>query len=245
MTIPDPIPRRPDAGEGALLFAANRAAVAFTIARWLLHDLRNPVQMLSLLPDLVDADTGVLDPTASSALGGAVERLHEASVLLDELLRQPPPPGDLEPIDLTTALDYVSRLGVRPRMGVQLQVDPVPPGLPAARGLDYWITQIVLNLILNSVESTADREAGIVTVRVDHVGSHLRIAVRDDGPGIPAAVRETLFDVGVTTKRYRPVVAGLGLPVARMLAEAMGGTVRVGSTGEAGTVMEALIGTWA
>lgn len=226
------------------MLAANRAALAFNIARWLIHDQRNPVQMLSLLPDLVDPDTGALDLTARGALSGAVDRLHESTNLLDELLRQPPPFHEPGPVELASVLDYVSRLGVRPRMGVSIRVEPLPVGLPAVRGLEYWITHVVLNLVLNAVEAMAEREAGDVAVRVELAGDLVRLTVHDDGPGIPEAVRPRLFEPYVSTKRYRPLVAGLGLAVSRMLAESMGGTVRVSSTGPAGTVVEATIGVW-
>jgi signal transduction histidine kinase len=50
--------------------------------------------------------------------------------------------------------------------------------------------------------------------------------VSDQGPGIPAGFEEKVFEVGFTT-RTGPLHTGMGLPVARHLAEQAGGTVRI------------------
>jgi signal transduction histidine kinase len=92
------------------------------------------------------------------------------------------------------------------------------------------LAQAVRNLARNAIEHTTDK-TGLVRLEVDQVrpGS-IRFAVVDDGPGIPTAERERVFERfhRVDSDRSRASGgAGLGLAIVRAVAEAHGGTVRV------------------
>jgi signal transduction histidine kinase len=71
----------------------------------------------------------------------------------------------------------------------------------------------LLNLALNAIEAAGP--GGEVELRVSGEGGQARIDVRDDGPGPPAEIAETLFDPFVTA---RPEGVGLGLALARQVA---------------------------
>jgi len=85
----------------------------------------------------------------------------------------------------------------------------------------------LLNFLQNAVEAFegADRPDRRVVLTTRAEGDALVYAVRDFGPGIPAAVREQLFSAFFTTKGSRGT--GIGLMSARKLAEEMGGTLAV------------------
>jgi signal transduction histidine kinase len=76
------------------------------------------------------------------------------------------------------------------------------------------LKQILLNLIRNAVEAGA----GEIRITAGRNGAGLAIAVEDDGPGIPDAVRQRLFEPFLTTKAAG---SGLGLSIARKLATAL------------------------
>ena len=65
-------------------------------------------------------------------------------------------------------------------------------------------------------------------------GGFVRIVVRDDGPGVPEAIREKLFDPYVSTKSGRH--SGLGLSVVYNTIQSMQGTIFCESTPGEGTV---------
>jgi signal transduction histidine kinase len=75
-------------------------------------------------------------------------------------------------------------------------------------------------------------------------GEVVEIVVRDNGPGIPAAVLDQIFEPFVTTKEPGKGT-GLGLAVAARLIDAMGGTIRVVSVEGRGTEFTIVLPAWA
>jgi len=92
-------------------------------------------------------------------------------------------------------------------------------------GDDALLRQLVTNLIDNAVRYTAT--GGTVTVTVKTEGAFVTIAVSDTGPGIAADDRARVFErfVRLDAARSGTPGAGLGLPIARWIAEQHAGTV--------------------
>jgi signal transduction histidine kinase len=88
------------------------------------------------------------------------------------------------------------------------------------------IEQVVLNLLRNAIEAVRalppERRRVSVETATDREG-RATLAVSDLGEGVPAEIREKLFDAFVTTK---PGGLGLGLSICRSVIEAHGGTIR-------------------
>ncbi|HEX2500732.1 MAG TPA: ATP-binding protein, partial [Methylomirabilota bacterium] len=112
--------------------------------------------------------------------------------------------------------------------GLSLRV-ALPPGLPAGRGDERRLAQVLLNLVGNAIKFT---EAGEVrlTARVD--GDAFVVSVADTGPGIAEADRQRIFeefqqaDSSSTRKKGG---TGLGLSIARRIVELHGGRIWVES----------------
>jgi signal transduction histidine kinase len=96
--------------------------------------------------------------------------------------------------------------------------------VPADDGL---LRQLVTNLLDNAVQHTPP--AGSVTVSVSSDAGRATITVADTGPGIPSADRERVFErfVRLDPARSATSGAGLGLPIARWIAEQHEGTLTV------------------
>jgi signal transduction histidine kinase len=98
-------------------------------------------------------------------------------------------------------------------------------------GDDELLQRMILNLLDNAVKYTP--AGGEVSVQLAASNGDARLSVRDNGIGIPAKDQPHVFDrfYRVDTARSRAMGgAGLGLSIARQIAEAHGGTVKVEST---------------
>ena len=99
--------------------------------------------------------------------------------------------------------------------------------------------QVVINLVENAGQALKDPAWDApedherrITVRTESAGPHVRLAVSDTGPGIPAHVLPRIFEPLFTTKSFG---IGLGLPTVRQIVEQHGGTLHVESAADAGT----------
>jgi signal transduction histidine kinase len=97
-----------------------------------------------------------------------------------------------------------------------------------ARNLESALYNLLLNACQAAIRSTCVPE---VKVNITEVDERIYVAILDNGPGIPGSIRRTLFDPFVT--EGKPNGTGLGLTLARRIAEEHGGSVCLEeSTGE-------------
>jgi heavy metal sensor kinase len=191
------------------------------------HELRTP---LTVIRGQLEVLSRQRDPSAADVR--RVERLVRTEILrmerlVDDLLVLAradereflrPRPVDLEPF-AEELLD-----GARPTADRRFELGPVPAGV-----LDVdpdRLAQALRNLIRNAIEYTSD--GGLVRLTGSASGERVTLAVEDDGPGIPEDQRERVFDRFHRMDSARTRVrggAGLGLAIARAIAEAHGGTI--------------------
>lgn len=104
---------------------------------------------------------------------------------------------------------------------VELEVQP--PHTPATAGVDADVVERIVAPLLDNAGRYA-RSRVVLSARAVNGGVLLTVA--DDGPGVAAAARETIFEPGTGQRRPNGHGgAGLGLPLARRLAKAIGGDV--------------------
>ena len=116
-----------------------------------------------------------------------------------------------------------SRRRGRSRAAVSVDVEP---GLPRVRGFAGELNQIWANLIDNALDAVP--ESGRVEVRAGRERGACVVRIVDNGPGIPAEIRDRIFDPFFTTK---PVGqgTGLGLDIVRRLVQHNDGEIAVES----------------
>ena len=102
----------------------------------------------------------------------------------------------------------------------------IESGLPRVRGFAGELNQVWGNLIDNALDAIGD--GGRVEVKANREGEHVVVCVVDNGPGIPAAIREKIFDPFFTTKPMGQGT-GLGLDIVRRLVRHNEGTIEVDS----------------
>jgi two-component system sensor histidine kinase HupT/HoxJ len=105
------------------------------------------------------------------------------------------------------------------------------PGLPAIKGSPGRLGQVMLNLLQNGVDASAD--GGRLSIVAESTGSRVRITVADRGTGIPADVAEHMFEPFFTSKDVDKGT-GLGLYICREIVTSMGGSIGF-ETSPAGT----------
>ena len=103
--------------------------------------------------------------------------------------------------------------------GVKITCEP-DPALPRVMADRIQLEQVLNNLIANGAQATAGCAMQEVRVTAVNDGDRILVSVADTGAGIPADVRENLFEPFRTTKEKG---LGLGLPICRTIIEAHGG----------------------
>ena len=99
------------------------------------------------------------------------------------------------------------------------------------------VSRILINLVSNAIKFSPTN--GVIAVSVETSAMHVRVSVRDNGPGIAAADLDRVFERFYRANSTNTVPgSGLGLAIARGLAENLGGTVRLRSTEGEGTTAE-------
>jgi two-component system, OmpR family, sensor kinase len=102
------------------------------------------------------------------------------------------------------------------------------------RGDEDLLRRLVLNVLQNALEHTP-RGGSVVVEMVQEPGA-VKVRIADTGTGIPSADRARVFDRFVQLDpARRGCGAGLGLPIARWIAEVHGGTLTLESSGPDGS----------
>ena len=114
-----------------------------------------------------------------------------------------------------------------------IAIDKFPPAEADmdAKNLESAIYNLLLNACQSATRSTHVPE---VKVHLTEVDERIYLTISDNGPGIPASVRRTLFDPFVTAGK--PNGTGLGLTLARRVAEEHGGSDCLEESNREGTV---------
>jgi PAS domain S-box-containing protein len=198
------------------------------------HDLRNPLNVISLgatyLLKHLPQDEGA---ASWRKHGELIRRSADRAVrLIQDLLDVAKVESgrlslEREAVTVGGLLDEAIELH-RPLAeahGLRLEREE-EPGLPAVWADRVRVLQVFSNLIGNALRFTP--EGGRVTVRARREGARVRFDVSDTGKGIAPEHLPHLFDRYWQVKRTREG-AGLGLPIAKGLVEAHGGTIQVES----------------
>ncbi|NKE45448.1 response regulator [Roseomonas frigidaquae] len=201
------------------------------------HDLRQPLQSMSMLHGLLAAKAA--DPTLLRLIGRLDETIDAMSGILDALLdinrmEVGRVHADIAPVPVGSLLSSLDREFADAARAAGLDWRMVPSDavvLSDAR----LLRQILRNLLSNALKYTRQ---GRILVGCRRIGGHLRIEVWDTGIGIPQAQMQAVFEEFhqiSNTARARSQGLGLGLAIARRLANLLGHPIGVRSREHAGS----------
>ncbi len=198
------------------------------------HEVRNPLNTIGMALQRLggEFDVGQKDEAEYRDLlrlsidaAGRVER-----VVTDFLELGKPLVLDRRPVPAAALLDEILS-PLRMRAEGEAKRIEVSSDCPGQVDVDrHRVGQVLTNLVANALDAVGP--GGCVTVRAACERDGLRVLVSDEGPGMDAATLARVQEAFVTTKANG---TGLGLPLARILTEAHGGTLSLESAPGRGT----------
>ncbi|WP_217913093.1 sensor histidine kinase [Miltoncostaea marina] len=193
------------------------------------HDLHGPLTVIRGLCATLARDEARRDRRRAIELIDA-EALRLADGLRAIARMEPAPRRPLPACDLGALVDEAAErfAGAAALRGIAVRVRAAvrPVSAAADRG---DVERILDNLLANAVRH--GREGGVITLALAVRGRRAEVRVRDDGDGVPPAYRERVFLPGERGSAPAGEGRGLGLAIARELAEAGGGRLTLDPVG--------------
>jgi two-component system, NtrC family, sensor histidine kinase HydH len=206
---------------------SERLAALGQLSAGLAHEIRNPLGVISASAELLAKNVAAENEVAREVAGFIGAEVTRTNALVTRFLDFARPSKlhrEVQPL-----LPVVER-------ALQTLHDTAKPGDPAIRVETSFgdvppfsfdatlIESSVVNLLLNAREAMTG--GGTLRVEVEREGGFARIAVADDGPGVPADKIEDVFNPFFTTK---PRGVGLGLAMVSKFVDSHGGTISLDS----------------
>lgn len=207
------------------------------------YELRTPLTTIAGFAEMMSAGyAGELSRSAKEYVDGILQSTNRLSMLIDNVLDLTQGEAGMLPIEKTTvdlaveARDSVARIrGDATAKGIDLAMS-LQSTLGMVQGDPRRIGQALDHLLENAVRYC--NRGGRVLLHGDGGSDSARLVVSDNGPGISANRRATIFNPSARAEQARNgSKAGLGLPLAKQLVEAHGGTLELVSEPGQGTMV--------
>jgi len=205
------------------------------------HELRTPLAVVLASADLLRSDPSITSPFLKQVIEDVRDEVKKMTKLVGDLLtvaRTDGKANQIKPVrmDPVAAAQQTVRI-MRPFAEKKdIVIDEVLPKHVEINADEQKIRQLILILVDNAVKYTPER--GHISVCVQEEKGGVQISVADTGIGIAPDHQERIFDrfYRVDKARSRRMGGnGLGLAIAREIAEAHGGTISVESEMGKGT----------
>lgn len=184
------------------------------------HEVRNPLGIIKTSTEVVRNRTK-LGGAEEKMLGYVIDEVRRIETLVRDFLdfAQPKSPVKVE-LPLRSVIDRVGAIAAPEfsRQKVRLVIEDSSDGATVLGDPDQ-LYQACLNLVLNAIDAMPD--GGKIQASVSAAGETVSLTIRDEGPGVPAAIHNEIFNPFFTTKAKG---TGLGLAKVQAVAEAHGGS---------------------
>jgi len=199
------------------------------------HELRNPLGTIENSLFVIGEHVSPKTEIAQKAIDRAHRNIERCGRIVDELLDY----TRSRPMDLVDThfdswmTELLAEMGPPPTIehNLQLEAEVVVP-MDTER-----MRRCMINLLDNAHQAILSREdrGGLVSIHTETSGDRVRVRISDNGPGISDESLVRIFEPLFSTRVYG---VGLGLPIARQIAEAHGGGLRLSNGSAGGTVAE-------
>lgn len=211
---------------------AEKMAAVGQLAAGIAHEIRNPLSGISGSVELLSQTTANEDDRKlMTIILREIDRLNGLITEFLEFSRPEQPPTD--PVDVTQILQEVLNSMAHAK-GVRADVQLVRemPVKAAILGRGEKLKQAFLNIVLNAYQAMENTLRPMLEVRITEDGGEVHVRVKDNGSGMPEAVRKRMFEPFHTTKAKG---TGLGLAVTHKILEGHGARIFVESEVGQGT----------
>jgi signal transduction histidine kinase len=218
------------------LVRSERLAGVGYLAAGVAHEINNPLGIIAGYGEraMQQLSAGVSDAAAQQkALAIICEEAFRCKKIIDRLLSLARPSAEhRQVISIATIADTVvstlSGLGTVGDRTLKLLAD-TDADLSATVD-EGEIKQVLLNLVMNALEST-DPKIGQVSVCVARTGDSIELSVKDNGTGMTTSTMDQIFQPFFTDKRAQRPGTGLGLSIAHAIVTDHGGQIEARSDG--------------
>lgn len=209
---------------------AERFATTSMMVGTLAHELRNP---LSAAYGLLQLMTRKRAPEQTRAyVDLALREIERVTRLLNEfLLLGKPASISTEPLDLVKFMEELLPLLEGEAIGTDVQVLFDAEKVAPVRADAGQITQVILNLVRNAVQSLS--ETGIVKISLRQLDDKVEVRIQDNGSGFTPSVLDQLFTPFFTTKERG---TGLGLAVTKAIIHNHEGEIEASNVPQGGAL---------
>ena|GEM_PF-4481132 len=197
------------------------------------HDFNNLLMPISATYELIEHNDS-LQPDVKELIGPAIAATRQASALVKKLLVHACSLElNVEPIDLSAVIQSSEPL-LRTFIYGDTELIIHLPTEPAPVLADkIELEQVLLNLVLNAIN--AINSSGTIVISLKQTASTVILEVRDNGPGVPSAIREWVLEPFHTT---HPEGSGLGLSTVQRIVQNGGGQVEIETAPEGGACIK-------
>jgi signal transduction histidine kinase len=209
----------------------DRRAAMGELATSLAHELNQPLNAIlqnAGVAHMLLASTPV--PPALGEMAEIISDIRNDDIRASEMIRRmrqllQKRELEVQPVDLNEVAEETAAVVGPDARSREIEVDlQLGSELPPIAGDRVHLQQVVLNLLMNAIDAVSTMPAGRRLVRVvtSHENREVRLAVVDDGTGIPAERLRKIFEPFFTTKSGGTGM-GMGLAIARTIVEAHAG----------------------
>jgi two-component system, NtrC family, sensor histidine kinase HydH len=214
---------------------SERLAALGQLSAGLAHEIRNPLGVIKGSAEMLTHKLGDSNPLATELAGYISSETNRLSALVSRFLDFARPlHADTEVQEITPVVDRALLDVAKVWKGGKIQVTKeYESGLPLIPLDESLSEQAFVNIIQNAYDAMGE-EGGALRVKVARARLNGRdgveVRIEDTGPGIPAELREQIFNPFVTTKKTG---VGLGLSIVSKIVDGHHGSIRVeGSVGK-------------